>query len=298
MSKERRHDCISLTSSRIKEEIIAKLEILKREGYDFYRGPLANSYETYIEHEANTHSAKIETDEEDELIKHGRLRFARRPSVKKLIRQLEGAYAWGIGTLARRIEDNDPQIIDADFVRALAYKVDPMNFVLNKEFVFDENSGENLALYRNHSVTVSGSRYTRTAPDKIPLDMDRFLETLNERMGSRRRMDVIDNAICAHFHILRIHPFSDGNGRTARTLQNLILKQNGMPAPIIYAGERHDYYDRIEKALHAWRERTGSNEVGHPDESAFYSYIAGKMSATLDRMIDYAAMRKRAKGNR
>jgi fido (protein-threonine AMPylation protein) len=37
-------------------------------------------------------------------------------------------------------------------------------------------------------------------------------------------------AVWAHVELIRIHPFEDGNGRTARTLLNVILVETGMGA--------------------------------------------------------------------
>lgn len=45
-----------------------------------------------------------------------------------------------------------------------------------------------------------------------------------------------------------IHPFVDGNGRTARLLMNLILMQNGFPPVIIPVEERSEYYRTLTVA--------------------------------------------------
>lgn len=46
-------------------------------------------------------------------------------------------------------------------------------------------------------------------------------------------------AALAHYKLVHIHPFTDGNGRTSRLLMNMILMQAGYPPIIIPKGERH-----------------------------------------------------------
>jgi Fic family protein len=50
----------------------------------------------------------------------------------------------------------------------------------------------------------------------------------------------------AHTKFVNIHPFIDGNGRTARLLMNLILLQNGYVPAIIKKKDRSNYLDAIE----------------------------------------------------
>ena len=51
----------------------------------------------------------------------------------------------------------------------------------------------------------------------------------------------------AHYRLVSIHPFVDGNGRTARLLMNLLLMQEGYPPAIIRPEDRHDYITSLEK---------------------------------------------------
>ena len=54
-------------------------------------------------------------------------------------------------------------------------------------------------------------------------------------------------AAMAHFEFVSIHPFVDGNGRTARLLMNLILIKNGYFPAVILKNDRLKYYDVLEK---------------------------------------------------
>ncbi|MCK7605545.1 Fic family protein [Geobacillus stearothermophilus] len=49
---------------------------------------------------------------------------------------------------------------------------------------------------------------------------------------------------------LSIHPFADGNGRTARLMMNFIFMQYGYPPAIVKANpeQRRKYYEALEKA--------------------------------------------------
>ncbi|MBM7624258.1 Fic family protein [Sporohalobacter salinus] len=51
-----------------------------------------------------------------------------------------------------------------------------------------------------------------------------------------------------HTDLVKIHPFIDGNGRTARLLLNFELMKNGYPPVIIRNEDRVSYYESLDKA--------------------------------------------------
>ena len=63
-----------------------------------------------------------------------------------------------------------------------------------------------------------------------------------------RRPATPDAAFAAHFDLTAIHPFSDGNGRTARLLMNLILIRGSYPPIAIRPEDRKAYLDALEHA--------------------------------------------------
>ncbi len=58
----------------------------------------------------------------------------------------------------------------------------------------------------------------------------------------------VEIAALAHYKLVSIHPFVDGNGRTARLLMNLILMIFGYPPAIIHKKDRLSYITYLEEA--------------------------------------------------
>lgn len=65
--------------------------------------------------------------------------------------------------------------------------------------------------------------FTPPAPYKIPYLIEEFLEWFNQNQD----IYPVILAGIAHYEIVRIHPFVDGNGRTARVIATFILRLNG-----------------------------------------------------------------------
>ena len=58
----------------------------------------------------------------------------------------------------------------------------------------------------------------------------------------------VERGAMLHANFVGIHPFIDGNGRTARLLLNLELMKEGFPPVIIKVENRIEYYDALDKA--------------------------------------------------
>ena len=111
----------------------------------------------------------------------------------------------------------------------------------------DVNAGR----YRSIPVRISGSRVVLPNPAKVAGLMSDFFNDLMS-MAGRHPVAI---AAEAHYRLVTIHPFIDGNGRTARLLMNLILLQNGFPPALIRTRDRVSYLKSLEKA-----QLGGSNE--------------------------------------
>ena len=102
----------------------------------------------------------------------------------------------------------------------------------------------NIGRYRNIGVRISGSTVVLPNPLKVPELMAEFVDWLGQSSG----VHPVEVAAEAHYRLVTIHPFVDGNGRAARLLMNMILLMHGYPAAIIQKRERLTYIGSLEKA--------------------------------------------------
>jgi Fic family protein len=77
------------------------------------------------------------------------------------------------------------------------------------------------------------------------------------------------SAFVAHRRLVEIHPFNDGNGRTARLLMNLILIRGGYPPVAVRPEDRLAYVEALQQT-----------------EREFDRLLYQRLSATLDEYID------------
>ncbi len=97
--------------------------------------------------------------------------------------------------------------------------------------------------YRTVPVRIAGSTVIMPNAMKVPELMGEYVSWLQKNMDNPLTV-----AVDAHFKLVSIHPFVDGNGRVARLLMNLLLMQVGYPPAIIRKEERKQYITSIEKA--------------------------------------------------
>lgn len=100
--------------------------------------------------------------------------------------------------------------------------------------------------YRNHEVQVG--QYHAPAHEGVPNLMRQFVEYINSRES--RRYGPLLRAVLAHFYLISIHPFGDGNGRTSRALEAFILYQSGYNVRGFYSLANFFYRHREEYVRH------------------------------------------------
>lgn len=108
----------------------------------------------------------------------------------------------------------------------------------------------NLGQYKrlpNQVLQVDGTNYHYTEPLQVPDEMDKLCDWIEESLALARQ-DALIIATIAHYNMVRIHPFDDGNGRGARFLMNLILIKKAYPPAIIRCEQRRQYLASLNQA--------------------------------------------------
>ncbi len=111
------------------------------------------------------------------------------------------------------------------------------------EIILSGINKEDAGIYRRVSVRISGSAVVLPNPKKVQDLMDDFFKWLK----TETKLHAVELAAEAHYRLVTIHPFIDGNGRTARLLMNLILMMKGYPPAIIRKNDRLPYIKSLEK---------------------------------------------------
>lgn len=124
--------------------------------------------------------------------------------------------------------------------------------------------------YRTQHAHLTGSETILPNPVKVPDLMKTFINWLTGNNSDHP----VKIAADAHFKLVTIHPFSDGNGRTSRLLMNLLLMQAGYPPAIIRKEDRLEYVNALEKG-----------QVGN-DIGDFYNLIYEAVDRSLDIYLE------------
>ena len=96
--------------------------------------------------------------------------------------------------------------------------------------------------YRANQVYIRGSKHTPLTPDAVRDAMPIWVDLMS------KEDDALVRAILGHFFFVYIHPYMDGNGRTARFIMNVMLVTAGFPWRVITTDERDTYMEALEKA--------------------------------------------------
>lgn len=132
----------------------------------------------------------------------------------------------------------------------------------------------------NEIINHKGEKYTFVDWELVPEKMHDLLNRTNAaidaiQLNSKNAPHPIDIALQFHLEYLEIHPFYDGNGRTARILTNLILIALGYTPFWITKSERSIYYNYISDI-----QSYGGDNV------AFYQYVSELIERSEQLVLD------------
>ncbi|BCZ77760.1 cell division protein Fic [Paraburkholderia terrae] len=129
--------------------------------------------------------------------------------------------------------------------------------------------------YRQENVVIAGA--STTPPDFLHLPAE--MASLIEWYAQAQALHAITRAAELHTRFVKIHPFVDGNGRTARLLLNFELMKAGYPPAIIRKEDRLAYYDALDEACVSY------------DYSAITLLVAQAVQRSLDTYLQVLGLR-------
>ena len=189
---------------------------------------------------------------------------------------IEEGITGGIKPLKDYIEaQNHAKAFDFILGEFANHKVTSENTVLEiHKIILNGINDADAGSYRSVRVYISGSRTVLPNPMKVPDLMAEFGKWL-------RNIEIsAEKAIEAHYKLVTIHPFVDGNGRTARLLMNLILLQAGYCPIIIRPRDRKRYLNILE------------NRQTKEETEPYNKFMLEALNRSLDAVIDLLDVEK------
>lgn len=183
---------------------------------------------------------------EEEVLQHleGKLKLP--PSREYLAQEIENIRA-SCNMITSRIQRGESLELSADAVKEFN------RLVLNKLAL-----PQNVVPGQVRTYSVGVARYRGAPPEDCEYLLEKLCHWLNsEEFAPKPGMEIVYailKAILAHLYLAWIHPFGDGNGRTARLIEFQILIASGVPAPAAHLLSNHynqtrtEYYRQLDRA--------------------------------------------------
>jgi Fic family protein len=170
--------------------------------------------------------------------------------------------------------------------------------ILNIHRALTEDTLENptdCGIYRNRYVVV-GNRLTGEIifrppeNEEVPRMVKDLVSWLNT--NEAEELDTILVACIAHYEFVRIHPFVDGNGRTARTLATLILYLRGFDTKQFFCID--DYYDSDRPAYYRALQSVDQKTLDLTDWLEYFTEgVAISIDTVKERVVRLSSERLR-----
>jgi Fic family protein len=152
--------------------------------------------------------------------------------------------------------------------------------------------GQHDGSFRSIPVTISGASFTPPVAHDVP----DLVQSVTESLSQAAALHPLILASWLHHQIALIHPFADGNGRTARLLQDYVLIQNGFFPIGVPSSQRDRYYAALQGADEGkWNELvtlTAQTQLGTLARIEAIAKESERRTAWINRLAKVASERK------
>ena len=241
-------------------------------------------YEKFYLYSIITHSTAIEgstvTEVEAQLLFDEGITSSKRTMTEQMMNlDLKAAYDYGMAWI------RDHKDITVDWLVYLASKVMARTGSEYKSLGGDFSAARGELRKLNVTAGAGGKSYMHY--QKVPMKLQAFCEELNKRRKAIDANDVAavyDLSFWAHFELVTIHPWADGNGRTCRLLMNLLQWEFGVIPTKVLKEDKAEYIQalidtREEEDINIFLDTMASLHCKHlkHDIDSFVSSIAEKV---------------------
>ena len=202
-------------------------------------------YEKFYLYSIITHSTAIEgstvTEVEAQLLFDEGITAKGKPLIEQLMNlDLKAAYDYG-RTWLKRHEDITVESLVTLAARVMARTGGEYNSLGGS---FDASKGE----LRKLNVTAGAGGRSYMNWKKVPVKLKAFCDELNKRRKAVDKCDkaaVYELSFWAHYELVTIHPWADGNGRTSRLLMNLLQMEYDVLPTKVFKEDKAEYIQAL-----------------------------------------------------
>ena len=117
---------------------------------------------------------------------------------------------------------------------------------INKEIL--DRLNDNAGNFKNSSNAIIGADFVTSTPSQAPALTKNWIENLNYRLGlCKNNNEKLLEILHSHIEFERIHPFSDGNGRTGRLIMLYLCFQEKISPFVIEKSDRALYMNYLRE---------------------------------------------------
>lgn len=253
-------------------------------------------YEKFYLYSIITHSTAIEgstvTEVEAQLLFDEGITAKGKPLIEQLMNlDLKVAYDYG-RTWIKRHEDITVESLVTLVARVMARTGGEYNSLGGS---FDASKGE----LRKLNVTAGAGGRSYMNWKKVPVKLKAFCDELNKRRKAVDKCDkaaVYELSFWAHYELVTIHPWADGNGRTSRLLMNLLQMEYDVLPTKVFKEDKAEYIQALIDTREAEDTNIFINCMAKLHCEHLQQDIDQFLRSTAEEMVDKTAIQQEMVG--
>ena len=254
-------------------------------------------YQKFYLYSIITHSTAIEgstvTEVEAQLLFDEGITSSKRTMMEQMMNlDLKAAYEYGMQWIKR----HEPVTVDS--LITLASKVMARTGSEYHSMGGDFSAAKGELRKLNVTAGIGGESYM--SYQKVPTKLAAFCTELNKRRKNVNPSDicaVYDLSFWAHYELVTIHPWADGNGRTSRLLMNLLqMEFDALPTKVLKE-DKNEYIQALKDSREKDNDDVFINCMAELHLKHLQSDIDQYVKSTTEKMVDKQVLKQKMVDN-